>query len=248
MGAISAEEIYEMGVGVTQSPWPDVAKTTTIAKFSQALRVLNQEIAVSDDGAGIDTDRMEEMQAQTYTQLFDGKRKRASTTISQSHRNVFSHIYQIILAYRLNNDIAQLMDVDPRTLLARKKRSRAEMLTVFLDYVGSMMILANAVTLTLCLDVEPLWGGWQVIEAFLIGFFILEITLRIGIVGWREYFFGPERSWNCFDLSVIILGLLEIILDAARIFSMATQFTIIRVLRLLRCVKMVRVLRIKMLK
>ncbi|CAE7569889.1 unnamed protein product [Symbiodinium pilosum] len=59
------------------------------------------------------------------------------------------------------------------------------------------------------------WSGWVYVEMVFALFLVLEILLRMCVLGWVGYWCGPEKYWNWFDIFLMTTGLSDIIVQLA---------------------------------
>jgi len=65
-----------------------------------------------------------------------------------------------------------------------------------LELVSSVVIVLNAVTIGLSVDISPGWTGWIVIDAAFTILFLAELTIRLRILSCKTFFMGQEWHWN----------------------------------------------------
>ncbi|CAK0885313.1 unnamed protein product [Prorocentrum cordatum] len=100
---------------------------------------------------------------------------------------------------------------------------------------------------------EQLLNGLLAVNYALTSIFAVEVAMRIYVL--RSGFFLKERVWNCFDVAILLLALVEIALDiGVRMFSgggrnpfdnggMAKMLRLFRLTRLLRLIRTFRQLK-----
>lgn len=96
-------------------------------------------------------------------------------------------------------------------------------------------IIINAVVLGALTFTEPgtlYYKRLAYLDAFTLGFFVCELTLKI--IAWRRRFF--QFGWNIFDLLVVFISLVP----ASETLAVLRALRVLRILRLLHIVPMMR--------
>lgn len=118
-----------------------------------------------------------------------------------------------------------------------------------------LLILINLVLLGVEVDVastlppgeEPPW--FQTVNVIIVLIFVAEIVLKFVAHGCRDFFCGPDRWWNNFDLAIIAASVfetaMELIASAISVGSVdSSHLRIMRFVRLGRALRGVRVMRL----
>jgi voltage-gated sodium channel len=125
----------------------------------------------------------------------------------------------------------------------------------YFDLTVACLILFNGVSIGIQTDVmarnvtEELPVGFRVVEVCFCAAFAGELLLRL-IVERCQFFKGPDRAWNIFDLVVVALQLAEEALVLVASFAggqshaASRNFGFVRMLRALRLVRIIRLVRI----
>eukprot|EP00930_Biecheleria_cincta_P048546 TRINITY_DN3382_c0_g2_i1.p1 TRINITY_DN3382_c0_g2~~TRINITY_DN3382_c0_g2_i1.p1 ORF type:complete len:655 (-),score=91.15 TRINITY_DN3382_c0_g2_i1:442-2406(-) len=77
--------------------------------------------------------------------------------------------------------------------------------------------------------------------------FSLELTLKICVLGCWDFFNGPDKLWNFFDILIVSLSVLELLLSVFSSFGhlvSASHLRMLRVLRLARAFRGIRAMRL----
>ena len=95
---------------------------------------------------------------------------------------------------------------------------------------------------------SPYLGNNHITQAFAL-FIVLEIILRMHLLKCANYWCGPERLWNWFDLFLAATGIADIVLQVASngqtdIFGAS----LLRFCRLIRLIRIVKLFRVKFMK
>jgi len=257
--SVTAEDLYVMkckyGPNIAEAP----NDKSAIQRYKDALSVLNEQIQVCDLDQ-MDDSRQDELQLCSYMTMFhDNTYRMESLMLSATNRTVVKEMGQIIINCMVACDIAEILGANAEELFAQPKVSVKERVSTGLDFVVLLLIIMNVATITLSLDIDKNWPGWQNIEFIFTILFLTEIFIRIGINGCSSHFCGPDSGWNIFDVIVVMLGVADMVISSARSATntelsekekgeAAGQVMAMRILRLLRVVKMVRMLRLKVLK
>lgn len=114
------------------------------------------------------------------------------------------------------------------------------------EALSSSFIIANV--LCLGLFVRSRDGGFgtpQIVDMLFLSFFTFEIAFKIYRNSARIFFRGEDWRWNCFDVSVVGLGLCDLILTLSGFNNTSSSaFTALRIVRLVRLIRMVRLFRV----
>lgn len=115
------------------------------------------------------------------------------------------------------------------------------------DVFVAFVIVLNAMVLGLQQDNSPGWQGWDTFELCFLLFFILEFVVKCWYHGLKWYFVGPDWSWNCFDFSVVVMGIFEAILarTESQNLDSVPGTSMIKMARLGRLARLVRLMRFR---
>mmetsp|Transcript_5126 Transcript_5126/g.8612 ORF Transcript_5126/g.8612 Transcript_5126/m.8612 type:complete len:570 (+) Transcript_5126:43-1752(+) len=118
----------------------------------------------------------------------------------------------------------------------------------------TFLILLNVVLLgvevdvsaTLALDEVPSWFG--TVNALIVCIFVVEMLLKIFVLGCQEFWCGVESGWNIFDSLIVSLSVVDLVVDALASLMSASLDTghlrFMRSIRIARAVRGIRVVRI----
>lgn len=106
------------------------------------------------------------------------------------------------------------------------------------DFIVASVIVLNAIVLFLLSFDELLpYAFWlELIDAFFLGYFVLEAYVKIRVQGWKPYI---RQGWNRFDFTIVLFGIPSIVLlfysdtpdhNLAFVFA----FRVIRLIRFIR--------------
>eukprot|EP00435_Cladocopium_sp_Y103_P004633 s5166_g1.t1 len=118
----------------------------------------------------------------------------------------------------------------------------------------TFLILLNVILLgvevdvsaTLDLDEVPSWFG--TVNAMIVLIFVVEMILKIFVLGCREFWCGVESGWNIFDSLIVSLSVVDLVVDALASLMSASLDTghlrFMRSIRIARAIRGIRVVRI----
>lgn len=111
------------------------------------------------------------------------------------------------------------------------------------------IILLNSVKLGIELDYGEGWYGWTVLDRAFLIIYVLEICTKLFIMRPRQFFFGPARYWNLFDMVVVLLSGADFVLAIVGSSTETSNYLIlIRLVRLGRVARILKVFQFKMFK
>lgn len=120
--------------------------------------------------------------------------------------------------------------------------------------VGGVIVI-NTVVMAMQAD-NPNWDYWWIPEYLLLGFFVVELTLRLYGYGCHKFFCkarGGENLWNIFDFTIVLLGAVDTFgfqlifaqpkdqageHEDSHVSKFVTVLRVIRILRLLRLLRL----------
>jgi len=148
--------------------------------------------------------------------------------------------------------IAEHFQIKKTDLLA--KLISDDRLMRWLEVTVSLVILLNAISIGASLDLFPDKPFWEVLEVFFTVFFVLELMLKVRMVGFEQHFMGDDWQWSWFDLLIVLTAAADVALMAVATFVDLSdnldlnKFTIARLARLVRITRIVRIMRFKFFK
>lgn len=115
-------------------------------------------------------------------------------------------------------------------------------------FIGAVILL-NALTIGLSLDIHPGSMGWIIVDTLFALVFFVETSTKIYIQGCRTYFFGQDLRWNIFELLLMVGAVLEVVGALALprrsdVKESTDGLSVFRVLRLARIARVLRIARI----
>lgn len=117
-------------------------------------------------------------------------------------------------------------------------------------YAMAFLILANSVLLGFQVQLMAVNTLQTPPEVFshsqwaFTALFLAELLLRLRVDRWK-FFTSAEAGWNCFDLVVVGLSIVEVLLDQIMNGTQsANNLTVLRVVRVVRIVRVIRAIRV----
>lgn len=123
-----------------------------------------------------------------------------------------------------------------------------DFLTMALDSIMGLVIVLNCASIGISSDMWTDWSGWIVVDALFAAIFVTEVFIQVHLNGLREYLLGQDRKWHLFELSLVVLALLEVIINLINPSmsknTSTSNFSLFRILRLVRITRLFRVCRL----
>ncbi|CAE7537663.1 Scn11a [Symbiodinium sp. CCMP2456] len=109
----------------------------------------------------------------------------------------------------------------------------------------NLVLLGAEVDASSGLPLDVQLESFYVLNNILVSIFVVEVVLKISAYKCGGFFSGIDRWWNLFDLSIVLLSVLEIVIDliAQSLSDGDGQFMDISHLRIARFARLVRALR-----
>jgi len=186
--------------------------------------------------------------AQALMEVFLAKEGTVHKHIFGSKRLAqFRAMKEILLAGDTNRLVAELTFVRINDLASPPEAVHP---LVYIEPLVAVLIIGNGVMIGF--QTEPNhsdWPGWIFFEMSFAFVLWLEIAFRMRLLRCFEYWCGPERYWNWFDLLLAATGFADIVIQLASGQEAEIGGTgLLRFCRLIRLVRIVKVFRIKILK
>lgn len=173
---------------------------------------------------------------------------------SEVHRRIFgSQVYkqflamrEILLAGDTNRLVAELTFVRINDLAAPPEPMHPLM---YVEPFVAFLIVANGIMIGF--QTEPnfqAWDGWTVMECVFAGFLVLEILLRMNLLGCRTFWCGDDQLWNWFDVLLCLTGITDVTVELVSHRRSEIPTSLLRFCRLIRLVRIVKVFRLKFMK
>mmetsp|Transcript_23472 Transcript_23472/g.45623 ORF Transcript_23472/g.45623 Transcript_23472/m.45623 type:complete len:576 (-) Transcript_23472:53-1780(-) len=125
----------------------------------------------------------------------------------------------------------------------RRQVKRVWVAEQLINPIVCVIILVNAITIGVSIDVEPDWVGWVVIDALFVTVYVVEMLCKWCIVGIRAFFCGQHGAWNWFDFFIVVISMGDVIMTIAwqgEETLTSSSYVIMRLFRLNRFGRIVR--------
>eukprot|EP00435_Cladocopium_sp_Y103_P069025 s12_g32.t1 len=158
----------------------------------------------------------------------------------------FLAMREILLAGDTNRLVAELTFVRINDLAAPPEPTHPLM---YVEPFVAVLIVANGIMIGF--QTEPtyqVWDGWPIIECVFAGFLVLEILLRMHLLGCRTFWCGDDYLWNLFDVLLGITGITDVTVELVNQRRSEIPTSLLRFCRLIRLVRIVKVFRLKFMK
>ncbi|CAK9096962.1 unnamed protein product [Durusdinium trenchii] len=97
-------------------------------------------------------------------------------------------------------------------------------------------------------DELSVWVGWTSLEIVFAAFLVLEIILRMHLLGCSTFWCGEDKLWNLFDVLLGITGITDVTVELVNQRRSEIPTSLLRFCRLIRLVRIVKVFRLKFMK
>mmetsp|Transcript_7907 Transcript_7907/g.18521 ORF Transcript_7907/g.18521 Transcript_7907/m.18521 type:complete len:685 (+) Transcript_7907:75-2129(+) len=122
---------------------------------------------------------------------------------------------------------------------------------IYFDAISAFVIFVNAIFVGVTLERQVQFPGrpqeayMKFLETFFLGFYCLELTLKL-IAHQLSYFFNEEWRWNLFDLVLVIVSVYDFVSETLYVARTGnrTSLLIMKLLRLLKMLRMLHVVRL----
>merc|ERR1719408_460694 len=94
--------------------------------------------------------------------------------------------------------------------LREKMMGDAEYGIQWVDAVVGFIIIINTAVIGISCDVDPHWIGWVILDGFFAAAFLLELVIKVCVLGPRQHFLGPDAKWSWLDLFFAMSALFEL--------------------------------------
>ncbi|CAE7248126.1 Cacna1s [Symbiodinium sp. CCMP2592] len=246
-GAQEVMEIPECKLGKPKWQWPSATATRDLPtmRASFSLKGGGERVCVQPSRR---TTTYDVIPAQPLLDIFLAQETEVHRRIfGAKGLNQYRAIKEILVAGDTNRLVAELTFVRINDLAAPPEPMHPIM---YLEPLVAVLIIGNGIMIGFQTDPNYKdWDGWVYIEMAFAVCLILEVCLRMYVLGCFGYWCGSERLWNWFDLFLMCTGLSDI---AIQLFddqeSGMAGTSLLRFCRLIRLVRIVKVFRIKFMK
>jgi hypothetical protein len=171
--------------------------------------------------------------------------------VNERKANDIYHIQCLFLAQDVREVIAKVTKTTPEDqetmaiIQAHLKKQTSTTMRI-LNLIVSVTVVMSITTYAISLDHWPGWRGWRFFEFFCCSIFVAEVGIKHKLIGWREYWFGPDKVWNWADFSITGISIADLCLmvfasqDELPAGKIAVMIRSVRVLRMVRLLKMLK--------
>eukprot|EP00927_Polykrikos_kofoidii_P010321 TRINITY_DN14363_c1_g2_i1.p1 TRINITY_DN14363_c1_g2~~TRINITY_DN14363_c1_g2_i1.p1 ORF type:complete len:636 (-),score=122.46 TRINITY_DN14363_c1_g2_i1:90-1997(-) len=117
----------------------------------------------------------------------------------------------------------------------------------FTDIVMAVVIILNSVSIAMSSDVYVEWVGWILIDAVFLIIFMLEMVLKVLVVGFKERYCGNDRLGSSLEAILVLADasqLIALMLGTDPLEDNSPSASLYRIARLVRLGRIARVFRI----
>jgi len=137
-------------------------------------------------------------------------------------------------------------------LKVKDSRALAQRRLFAIDSIIGAVIVLNTLVLGVSTDVSPLWLGWIIIDGLFAFIFLMELVVKVRIIGLQDFVCGREKVTNFFEMALVVLAILEFFLALVQRgqhhSGSAQLMSLLRTVRLFRVLRVLRVLRLDIFK
>jgi len=169
-------------------------------------------------------------------ETMNGELSIARTSIqTQASRVVLEDVQQILLAAEKIESKPLPYASTTRSLAYALHQKRVNLVEYGINPLVCIVILLNAVTIGLSMDVEPDWVGWIVIDAIFVSVYLFEMMFKWRVLGLYEFFLGPSWAWNIFDFLIVVMSVGDVVLSVLiKDDDITSAYMLMRLIRLSR--------------
>ncbi|CAK8993359.1 unnamed protein product [Durusdinium trenchii] len=131
----------------------------------------------------------------------------------------------------------------------RKPVSTSQRWVDLVTAVSTAAIILSFIFMGVALDTNPDWVGWLVVDTIVALVFVAEVFIKSYVITPSVYFLGRDCLWNCFDVALSLVAVVEILINL--IFTsagaQAKGALVLRGLRLARMARLAKLIRMPLL-
>eukprot|EP00928_Gymnodinium_smaydae_P002827 TRINITY_DN11030_c0_g1_i1.p1 TRINITY_DN11030_c0_g1~~TRINITY_DN11030_c0_g1_i1.p1 ORF type:complete len:696 (-),score=123.33 TRINITY_DN11030_c0_g1_i1:132-2219(-) len=135
-------------------------------------------------------------------------------------------------------------DAQLPSLSQRLRRMEKDQLDLTIDSVIAVFICFNALSIGVSMDSEE--GYWLYVDIAFTVIFLVELSMKLMLHGFKGQFCGPSALSNIFDASLIFIDLLQLVIGLMMRYSLfgdvvpASMFRVVRLVRMARLIRLLR--------
>jgi len=176
--------------------------------------------------------------SETLSQEHNRKQQHGVSTTLGSCISNMADVEEILLAAQtLDEKLHRSTGSSMEGSATERHASHVRMVEHIINPVVCLVILFNAFTIGLSMDIEPDWIGWLIVDGLFVTIYVSEMLLKWRIVGIWDYFCGASWLWNIFDFFIVFLSVADVVMgflwqghDAFK----TSSYTVMRLIRLSR--------------
>lgn len=172
----------------------------------------------------------------------------SAATLKSSMSSSSDHLSQVHRKVIQDAQLQESKESYEKSLKARSLAKRLVEHQIF-GMVIAILIFLNGVLIGVEADYDfsTMGPGWKAFgvaaDFFFTSAFTCELLLKMGVYKLR-FWSGPDRTWNAFDLILVVMSFTEtFVLPFAGGASDLSSLSVLRLLRLLRVIRLLRLLR-----
>ncbi|CAK9005742.1 unnamed protein product [Durusdinium trenchii] len=156
----------------------------------------------------------------------------------------FQAIREVLLAGDTNRLVAELTFVRLNDLAAPPEPVPP---MLFIEMIVACVVISNAIMMGLQMDPEyHHWEGWFWMELCFTSLLLLEVCIRLRILGCQNFFCGLQAAWSFFDLFLLGCALVDVTKEVlTQEHQDLSGSSLLRLCRLVRLVRIVKAFRLK---
>ena len=118
-------------------------------------------------------------------------------------------------------------------------------LAITLLILLNVVLLGVEVDVSASLDLDEVPSWFATVNAIIVTVFVIEMILKIFVLGCREFWCGEEAGWNCFDFAIVSASVLDLAVDIiASLLSSSLDTGHLRLMRSIRVARAIRGIRV----
>lgn len=118
-------------------------------------------------------------------------------------------------------------------------------LAITLLILLNVVLLGVEVDVSASLDLDEVPSWFATVNAIIVTVFVIEMILKIFVLGCRDFWCGEEAGWNCFDFAIVSASVLDLAVDIiASLLSSSLDTGHLRLMRSIRVARAIRGIRV----
>lgn len=118
-------------------------------------------------------------------------------------------------------------------------------LVITLLILLNVILLGVEVDVSASLDLDEVPSWFATVNAIIVTVFVIEMMMKIFVLGCRDFWCGEEAGWNCFDFAIVSASVLDLAVDIiASLLSSSLDTGHLRLMRSIRVARAIRGIRV----